>query len=218
MDINQITEELERQLLSYVYILEYRFRYFDGLSQSIEHFFPTYGSKELVGYLKEKRFIYEKQINPTTRQWCLTSKGRERIKVIMAGGVFDILHVGHLETLEAARALGDVLIVIIARDGTVRKLKKRQAITPEELRLRLIQSLKSVDIAVLGHLDNFVTVIEEFRPDIVALGYDQERFGVQLAQQLTERKLNQIEVQRLTIQVSNIKSSKIVQLIQDLGM
>ncbi len=218
MEINQITEEIERRMLSFVYVLEHRYGSFDGSFYNPDCPFPTPSSKDLIEHLKTKEFVYEKQINPTTRQWCLTPKGRERIKVIMAGGVFDILHIGHLETLEAARALGDVLVVIIARDATVRRSKKRNVITPEKLRLKLIQSLKPVDIAALGHLDNFINVVEEFNPDIIALGYDQEGLGTQLGLQVVKRELNHIKIQKLTIQVPNIKSSKLIQIIQDLGM
>ena len=120
--------------------------------------------------------------------------------------------------LTESKNLGDILVVVVARDSTVKRRKGRIPGLSEQQRLSVVSSLRSVDVALPGSSRSFNETVNEDNPDVVALGYDQESFGVQLAQQLTERKLNQIEIQRLTIQVSNIKSSKIVQMIQDLGM
>jgi len=68
---------------------------------------------------------------------------------VMASGVFDILHTGHVHYLSEAKSLGDELIVVVATDNTVRR-RKHQPITPEKMRLELVNSLKPVDQAVLG--------------------------------------------------------------------
>ncbi|MCD6330905.1 MAG: FAD synthase [Thermoplasmata archaeon] len=91
---------------------------------------------------------------------------------VMASGVFDLLHIGHLYYLEEAKKYGDELIVVVACDETVRK-KKHEPIMPAEERRRLVEALKPVDKAVVGYEDDFLRIVEEIKPDIIALGYDQ---------------------------------------------
>lgn len=92
---------------------------------------------------------------------------------VLATGVFDIIHLGHLHYLEESKKLGDELIVIVATDTTVRK-SKHEPITPEAMRLELVQGLKPVDRAVLGKdgADMF-EIVTEIKPDIITIGYDQ---------------------------------------------
>ncbi|MEM3333979.1 MAG: adenylyltransferase/cytidyltransferase family protein, partial [Thermoplasmata archaeon] len=72
---------------------------------------------------------------------------------VMASGVFDILHPGHIFFLEEAKKLGNELVVVVARDSTARKLK-HQPIMNEDVRLKMVTALKPVDIAILGHEDD----------------------------------------------------------------
>src|SRR5208282_433989 len=91
---------------------------------------------------------------------------------VMATGVFDLLHPGHVFFLTEARKLGDELVVVVARDQTARRLK-REPYVPEHIRREMVGSLKPVDRAVLGSAtDIYETVINE-RPNIIVLGYDQ---------------------------------------------
>ena len=90
----------------------------------------------------------------------------------MATGTFDILHLGHIYYLKEAKKLGDTLVVIVAKDSTVRKLK-HEPINNEEIRLNLIKELKIVDEAYLGHEDDMYKIVKEIKPDIIALGFDQ---------------------------------------------
>jgi len=91
---------------------------------------------------------------------------------VMATGVFDLLHPGHVFFLTEARKLGDELVVVVARDQTARRLK-REPYVPEHIRREMVASLKPVDRAVLGSAtDIYETVINE-RPNIIVLGYDQ---------------------------------------------
>ncbi len=92
---------------------------------------------------------------------------------VMTTGVFDILHPGHVHMLEEAAKLGDELVVVIARDESVAK-EKHQPITPEEHRRHMVAALKPVDMAVLGHKGDYYRIVEELRPDIFALGFDQD--------------------------------------------
>lgn len=114
---------------------------------------------------------------------------------VMASGVFDILHLGHLHYLEESKKLGDELIVVIATDDRVRKLK-HEPITNENTRLELIKSLKPVDDAVLGHEGDMYKIVEEIKPDIITLGYDQHHDEEMINSELSKRGLD-IKVKRL---------------------
>lgn len=105
------------------------------------------------------------------------AKKHEKRQVVLASGVFDLLHLGHVKFLEEAKNAGGKkaeLVVIIARDSTVQKIKGRKPIMPENQRRMLVESLKVVDEAVLG-LENLdvADVIDRIKPDLIALGYDQ---------------------------------------------
>ena len=116
--------------------------------------------------------------------------GRQR-KLVLASGVFDLLHLGHVRFLEAAKGAGGPnarLVVVVARDGTVEKRKGEKPVMPENQRCVLVESLKVVDCAFLGFKDfNIGQAIEKIKPDAIAIGYDQE--GVErLVRDYVERK------------------------------
>ena len=96
-----------------------------------------------------------------------------RMARVMATGVFDLLHIGHLHYLREAKRFGDELVVVIATDETVRK-RKHNPIIPQDMRRELVEALKPVDRAVIGHADDPLKIVEEIDPDIIALGYDQD--------------------------------------------
>jgi len=106
----------------------------------------------------------------------------------MATGTFDLLHMGHIYFLKEAKKLGDTLCVVVARDSTVRKLK-HEPVNPEEIRLNLIKEVKAVDEAYLGHEDDIYAIVEEIKPDIIALGYDQIHDENKIRSELKNRKL-----------------------------
>ena len=97
----------------------------------------------------------------------------EKKKIVLAGGVFDIIHPGHIHTLNAAKALGDVLVVAIATDKTAEKMKKRPPLHNQELRRELVSCLTMVDSAIVGHENDIFETVKEIKPDIIVLGYDQ---------------------------------------------
>jgi FAD synthetase len=108
---------------------------------------------------------------------------------VMASGVFDILHLGHLHYLNESKKLGDELIVVIATDNTVRKLK-HEPITNENIRLELVKSLKPVDSVILGNEGDKYKVVEDIKPDIITLGYDQEHDEKKVKQELIDRNID----------------------------
>ncbi len=108
---------------------------------------------------------------------------------VVATGVFSIIHPGHIIFLEEARKLGDELVVIVARDKTV-GLKKGSQYIPEEQRLHVVSALKMVDKAVLGDEEDIYKPVEELKPDVIALGSDQEFDEEKLSSELRDRGLN----------------------------
>jgi FAD synthetase len=108
---------------------------------------------------------------------------------VMATGTFDLLHMGHIYYLKEAKKLGDTLVVVVATDSTVRKLK-HDPITPQEIRVSLINELRMVDEAYLGHEDDMYSIVEEIKPDIIALGFDQIHNEAILKNELKKRKLH----------------------------
>jgi len=115
---------------------------------------------------------------------------------VMATGTFDLLHMGHIYYLKEAKKLGDVLVVVVATDTTVRKLK-HDPITPQEIRLNLMKELKVVDEAYLGHEEDMYAIVEEIKPDIIALGFDQIHEIATIKNELKKRKLD-VQVVRLS--------------------
>jgi FAD synthetase len=107
---------------------------------------------------------------------------------VMASGVFDIIHTGHISYLEQAKAMGDELVVVVACDSTVRK-RKHKPITPEAARVRIIGSLKPVDAAVIGNDGDIYAIMEEIRPDIIVLGFDQQFDEAEMNGELEKRNI-----------------------------
>ncbi|MCW4000925.1 MAG: FAD synthase [Candidatus Bathyarchaeota archaeon] len=122
----------------------------------------------------------------------MADKERQR-KVVLATGVFDLLHLGHVRFLEDAKKAGGQnakLVVLVARDSTAEKLKGKKPIMQEDQRRALVESLKVVDEAVLGYEGLDVgEVIEKISPDIIALGWDQADMQEKVASYLSVHKL-----------------------------
>jgi FAD synthetase len=108
---------------------------------------------------------------------------------VMATGTFDILHLGHIYYLKESKKLGDKLVVVVATDKTVRRLK-HEPVNPEEIRLKLINELKIVDEAYLGHEDDIYEIVKEIKPDIISLGFDQIHDKEKIQNELNKRKIN----------------------------
>ena len=129
-------------------------------------------------------------------------------KIVLAGGVFDIIHPGHIHTLTAAKALGDVLVVAIATDKTAQKMKKMKPLHDQELRCELVSSLSMVDEAIVGHEEDIFETVKQVKPDIIALGYDQihqEKFISDGCKQISL----DIEIVRLQSPIPKLSSSEI---------
>ncbi len=121
------------------------------------------------------------------------ASNKRKPKIVLASGVVDLLHLGHVRFLEEAKKAGGrnaELLVIVARDKTVEKTKGRKPIMPESQRQALVESLKVVDEAVLGLEDfDIGDVIDKVRPDIIALGYDQREMELRVREYIRKHDL-----------------------------
>jgi FAD synthetase len=119
---------------------------------------------------------------------------RKKHMVVLASGVFDLLHLGHVRFLEEAKKAGGSdaeLIVIVARDSTVKKRKGMEPIMSEDQRRALVESLKVVDEAILGYENfNMDQVIDKIRPDVIAMGYDQKGLTKTVEKAIARRGFN----------------------------
>jgi FAD synthetase len=115
---------------------------------------------------------------------------------VMATGTFDLIHMGHIFYLKEAKKLGDKLIVVVATDSTVRRLK-HEPINPEKIRLNLIKELRVVDEAYLGKEDDMYIIVKKIKPDIIALGYDQIHDEKKIIEELKKRNIKS-KIVRLT--------------------
>lgn len=132
----------------------------------------------------------------------------QKIKT-MAFGTFDIFHQGHENFLKQARERGNYLIVVIARDKTVLKVKGKLPRNSEIARLKAVLKSELADKAVLGGLKNKYAVIKKHQPDIICLGYDQNAFTEKLEEKLKEYKLKTKIIRLKPYYPTKYKSSKI---------
>jgi len=150
-----------------------------------------------LGYLKKDGLI--------------TDDGRKQIRVGVIGGVFDVLHIGHIHMLRKAKEQVDVLIVIIATDDTVKKMKNREPLHKQEWRKDVITSLKYVDAAIIGEEKEFRVPLIKINPDVIFLGYDQK-----IPPGISKKELQNREVIKLNFKIEGVKTSKILEKLESL--
>jgi cytidyltransferase-like protein len=162
---------------------------------------PDNQFNDKIKELMEKNMINEDRIT-------LTEMGRDSLRIVLAGGVFDIIHPGHIHTLNAAKLLGDVLVVVVATDNTAVKMKKRTPIHSQEQRQELVNSLEVVDLSLIGQENDIFKTVNHVKPQIIALGYDQIHQEGYITEGCKKIKLN-AKVARLQSPIPESSSSKI---------
>ena len=193
-------EQIEKSILSTIYVCEITRK------NPIEKILENKMVSEEQILKKMDKLIQENLINQDKKT--LTEIGRGSLRVVLAGGVFDIIHPGHISTLNAAKALGDVLVVVVATDNTAVKMKKRRPIHSQEQRQELVNSLAVVDLCLIGQENDIFKTVNLVKPQIIALGYDQ----VHQEQFITEgcKKIQlDAKVARLQSPIPESSSSKI---------
>ena len=193
-------EQIEKSILSTIYVCEITGK------NPIEKILENKMVSEEQILKKMDKLVQENLINQDKKT--LTEIGRGSLRVVLAGGVFDIIHPGHISTLNAAKALGDVLVVVVATDNTAVKMKKRRPIHSQEQRQELVNSLAVVDLCLIGQENDIFKTVNLVKPQIIALGYDQ----VHQEQFITEgcKKIQlDAKVARLQSPIPESSSSKI---------
>jgi FAD synthetase len=135
------------------------------------------------------------------------------MKTALAMGKFQIIHAGHLYYLEQARKRADRLIVVVARDATIRAEGGR-VIIPEKQRLAVVAALKPVDKAVLGGFPDKLKIVGKIRPDVIVLGPDQPADEKRLKRELARRGLRPSVVRVKKLKTgAMMKTSRIIRKI-----
>ncbi len=128
------------------------------------------------------------------------------MKKIMCMGTFDILHPGHLDYFRQAKQFGDYLMVVVARDANALKEGKTLRFGEKERHAR-IAAQKIVDKAILGNEGDKLKIVEQERPDVICLGYDQNVDEEKLKEALAQRGLTPIIVRAAAYYPEKYKSA-----------
>jgi FAD synthetase len=132
------------------------------------------------------------------------------MKKVLLFGTFDGVHAGHKDLLRQAQELGDEVMVVVARDVTVERVKKRTPNNSEQLRLKEIRLQRGVTAAQLGVVgSNKYDVIAQYKPDTILLGYDQEAFIDKLKDYIEQEALDIDITRALAYYPEQYKSSLI---------
>jgi len=103
----------------------------------------------------------------------LLEKVRGKKKIVFTNGCFDLLHAGHADYLNKAKSLGDILVVGINSDASVRRIKgENRPILPQQMRAYLLDNLKPVDYVVVFEEDTPLELIKAIKPDVLVKGAD----------------------------------------------
>ncbi|MFH1055080.1 MAG: adenylyltransferase/cytidyltransferase family protein [Candidatus Altiarchaeota archaeon] len=129
--------------------------------------------------------------------------------LVVATGVFEILHPGHIQYLEDSKKLGDRLVVVVARDETAKRRKRRPVIS-ESQRLHMLKALKPVDDAILGDEHDMYATIAQLNPDILTIGPDQDFDEGEVQSELSLRGLNTRVVKIKRYWDAGLHSSRII--------
>ena len=167
-------------------------KYLDIEKKELDRIINNLISKQLVKKIKTS--------------YILTEKGRKNIKVVFTGGVYDIIHPGHIHTLKNSKQEGDLLIVSIARDNRVIKIKGRKPINNEKMRTILVSAIRYVDFTVLGSKGDIFGIVKKIKPDVITIGYDQTHQINELKKRVKINNLN-IKIKKLDSPIPHVKSS-----------
>jgi cytidyltransferase-like protein len=191
-----LSEQDEKNLLKSIYLLQLRRSSFTKAELIEKTGLDARKSDDVLRQLTMSGMLEQRDAD----KYALLPEGRSKMRIVLVGGVYDILHLGHLAVLAEARTYGDVLVVVVATDITVETLKGRRPVFPEEDRRALVEQLKPVDAAILGYEDvgmGYEQVINEVKPNIIALGYDQDSVARTITELVEKRRLN-VRIVRLS--------------------
>lgn len=160
--------------------------------------------------VKNKNLSPDKPISPLR-------KGRN-LKIVLVGGCFDILHLGHVIFLEKAKKLGDQLVVLLESDENIKKNKgSSRPINNQKNRKKMLLGLKAVDkVVALPEMktdDEYVALIKKIKPSIIAITDGDKR----ISQKEEQAKMVGAKLIKVTKQIPYQSTSRIIDIItQDL--
>ncbi|MFX1248090.1 MAG: adenylyltransferase/cytidyltransferase family protein [Promethearchaeota archaeon] len=203
----QVYQMLLKEFLKTAYLLTFKKGHFNvsdfgtSLKRSQDE------ALALLSVLKSLQMI--KRVSKPPDHYIISSGGRNNLKIVLTGGVFDIFHLGHLKTLKEAKSIGDILFVVVASDETVEVNKGRPPLNSQSNRIELLSHIDIVDIVQKGVSDptRFLDIVINVKPDVIALGYDQSLTENKLLTLLGDHGLQNIEVIKLKARIPNEKSS-----------
>lgn len=120
---------------------------------------------------------------------------------VMASGVFDIIHLGHIHYLNESKKLGDYLVVVVANDKVAERNGKKLVFS-QETRAKLVSYMKPVDEAIVGRDWDFYNTVEMLKPQIITLGFDQKFNEKEIEEKSRERGI-ELKVVRCTPLISD---------------
>ncbi|MFX1284429.1 MAG: adenylyltransferase/cytidyltransferase family protein [Promethearchaeota archaeon] len=204
---NEVFQDLLKEFLKTAYLLtceKESFSVFD-FSSSLRR--TEDEGKTLLSVLKSLHMV--ESVSDPPEDYKITIGGINNLKIVLTGGVFDIVHLGHLKTLKEARSLGDVLFVVVASDETVKANKGRPPLNSQSSRVELLKHIDIVDIVEKGtsNPQKFLDIVIKIKPDVIALGYDQSLSEARLSKLLSDNNLQNIEIVKLKARIPKEKSS-----------
>jgi len=114
------------------------------------------------------KILSSEKASRTTEEW-----KKANMKIVFTNGCFDILHLGHVSYLEAAKTMGDKLVVGVNSDKSIRRLKgKDRPITDQTARSGIIAALEAVDVVVIFEEDDPLALVKAILPDVLVKGDD----------------------------------------------
>lgn len=136
------------------------------------------------------------------------------MKIVMLFGTFDILHIGHINLFQQAKKKGDKLVVVVARDINVKKNKNKKPLFCETERLEVLKNIRLIDEVLLGDKNNPYKIIKITKPNIIALGYDQNAYVDDLKKFLKDNNLSTKILRLKPYKQNKYKSHKIREQIE----
>ncbi len=204
---NEVFQALLKEFLKTAYLLTREKESFSVIDFSSSLRRTEDEGKALLSVLKSLHMV--ESVSDPPEDYKITIGGINNLKIVLTGGVFDIVHLGHLKTLKEARSLGDVLFVVVASDETVKANKGRPPLNSQSSRVELLKHIDIVDIVEKGtsNPQKFLDIVIKIKPDVIALGYDQSLSEARLSKLLSDNNLQNIEVVKLKARIPKEKSS-----------
>jgi FAD synthetase len=202
-------DEVPKRVLTYIKMVE------KALEKAINTFSGGDREREIIRlaelYLNDSKFYFNKGDYITALSCIAYSEGlidamrilgvidvewsRPKIRRVLVGGTFDILHIGHIHYLQEASNYG-LVYAVVARDSNVTRIKGKEPVFNEKERVEMLSSIKYVYRALLGDKKDFMKPVEDVKPDVIVLGPDQPIDENYLVEEALKRGLK-VEVMRL---------------------